>query len=112
MLVRNAADELGGAGVRVNAIRPGLVPTDLAAGLVSNPAANADYLTQMPMRRLGTTEDIANLARFLLGPESTWVTGQVIAADGGHTLRRGPDLDPLAAMMKISQQHPWSGAPE
>jgi NAD(P)-dependent dehydrogenase (short-subunit alcohol dehydrogenase family) len=112
MLVRNAADELGGAGVRVNAIRPGLVPTDLAAGLVNNPAATADYLAQMPMHRLGTTEDIASLARFLIGPESTWITGQVIAADGGHTLRRGPDLDSIAAMMKISQQHPWSAAPE
>jgi NAD(P)-dependent dehydrogenase (short-subunit alcohol dehydrogenase family) len=111
MLARNAADELGGAGVRVNAIRPGLVPTDLAAGLVNNPAANADYLTQMPLRRLGTPEDIAQLARFLIGPESSWVTGQVIAADGGHTLRRGPDLDSMAAFMKVSQERPWTGTP-
>jgi NAD(P)-dependent dehydrogenase (short-subunit alcohol dehydrogenase family) len=111
MLVRNAADELGGAGVRVNAIRPGLVPTDLAAGLVNNPTVQSDYLEQMPVRRLGTPDDIAHLARFLLGPESAWVTGQVIASDGGHTLRRGPDLDSIAAMMKIDQQRPWSGAP-
>jgi NAD(P)-dependent dehydrogenase (short-subunit alcohol dehydrogenase family) len=110
MLVRNAADELGGAGVRVNAVRPGLVPTDLAAGLVNNPAANADYLDQMPLRRLGTPDDIASTVRFLIGPESSWVTGQVIAADGGHTLRRGPDLDPLAKMaMKADQQHPYAG---
>jgi NAD(P)-dependent dehydrogenase (short-subunit alcohol dehydrogenase family) len=110
MLARNAADELGGAGIRVNAVRPGLVPTDLAAGLVNNPAANADYLDQMPLRRLGTTDDIANIVRFLIGPESSWVTGQLIAADGGHTLRRGPDLDPLAKMaMKADQQHPYSG---
>jgi NAD(P)-dependent dehydrogenase (short-subunit alcohol dehydrogenase family) len=110
MLARNAADELGGAGIRVNAVRPGLVPTDLAAGLVNNPPAQADYLDQMPLRRLGTTEDIANLVRFLIGPESSWVTGQVIASDGGHTLRRGPDLDPLAkAVMKADQQHPYAG---
>lgn len=110
MLARNAADELGGAGIRVNAIRPGLVPTDLAAGLVNNPAANADYLDQMPLRRLGTPEDIAQLARYLIGPESAWVTGQVIAADGGHTLRRGPDLDPLAKMaMKAEQSRPYAG---
>jgi NAD(P)-dependent dehydrogenase (short-subunit alcohol dehydrogenase family) len=110
MLTRNAADELGGAGIRVNAVRPGLVPTDLAAGLVNNPAAQADYLDQMPLRRLGTTDDIANLVRFLIGPESSWVTGQVIASDGGHTLRRGPDLDPLAKLaMKADQQHPYAG---
>ena len=110
MLARNAADELGGAGIRVNAVRPGLVPTDLAAGLVNNPAANADYLDQMPLRRLGTPEDIANIVRFLIGPESSWVTGQVIASDGGHTLRRGPDLDPLAKMaMKADQSHPYAG---
>lgn len=112
MLVKNAADELGGAGVRVNAIRPGLVPTDLAAGLVNNPTVQDDYLDQMPMRRLGTPEDIANLACFLLGAESSWITGQIIASDGGHTLRRGPDLDSVSsAVMKVDQRRPWSGAP-
>jgi NAD(P)-dependent dehydrogenase (short-subunit alcohol dehydrogenase family) len=107
MLVRNAADELGGAGIRVNAVRPGLVPTDLAAGLVNNPQANADYLDQMPLRRLGAPEDIAAVVRFLIGPESSWITGQVISCDGGHTVRRGPDLDPLAQLaFKATQQHP------
>ena len=107
MLVRNAADELGGAGIRVNAVRPGLVPTDLAAGLVNNPQANADYLDQMPLRRLGTPDDIAAVVRFLIGPESSWITGQVISCDGGHTVRRGPDLDPLAQLaFKATQQHP------
>ena len=97
MLVRNAADELGGAGIRVNAVRPGLVPTDLAAALVGEPADPARTTwTQMPLHRLGTPEDIAEIVRFLIGPESTWVTGQVIASDGGHTLRRGPDLDSAA----------------
>ena len=109
-LMRALARELGPAGIRVNAVRPGLVPTDLASGLVNNPAANADYLDQMPLRRLGTTDDIANIVRFLIGPESSWVTGQVIAADGGHTLRRGPDLDPLAKLaMKADQRHPYAG---
>jgi NAD(P)-dependent dehydrogenase (short-subunit alcohol dehydrogenase family) len=112
MLVRNAADELGGIGVRVNAIRPGLVPTDMAAPLVNNPPTEADYLDQMPLRRLGTPDDIASLVRFLIGPESSWVTGQVIASDGGHTLRRGPDLDHAArAVFKVDQQRPWSGMP-
>jgi NAD(P)-dependent dehydrogenase (short-subunit alcohol dehydrogenase family) len=108
MLVRNAADELGGVGIRVNAVRPGLVPTDLAAGLVNHPETNADYLRQMPLGRLGTPEDIAEAVRFFIGPASGWVTGQVIASDGGHTLRRGPDLDALAGLVfKATQREPF-----
>ena len=91
-LVRNAADELGASQVRVNAVRPGLVPTDLAAGLTTNEGIVADYLEQMPIRRLGEVDDVANGVRYLAGPESTWVTGQCFGIDGGHTLRRGPDL--------------------
>ena len=91
-LVRNAADEMGAQLVRVNAIRPGLVPTDIAVGLTTSEAIVGDYLEQMPIRRLGTVEDIAAGVRYLCGPESAWVTGQCLGIDGGHTLRRGPDL--------------------
>ena len=91
-LVRNAADELGEQRVRVNAVRPGLVPTDIAAGLTMNERIVEDYLDQMPLRRLGEVDDIAAGIRYLLGPESAWVTGQCLAIDGGHTLRRGPDI--------------------
>jgi NAD(P)-dependent dehydrogenase (short-subunit alcohol dehydrogenase family) len=97
MLVRNAADELGRYGIRVNGVRPGLVPTDLAAGLSNTDAVREDYLEQMPLGRLGTPEDIGEAVRFLAGPESSWVTGQLLGVDGGHSLRRGPDLDGLFA---------------
>ena len=92
-LVRNAADELGRAGVRVNAIRPGLVRTELADPLLSDDAVVADYLAQMPISRVGTTDDVGAAIRFLCGPESTWITGQLLGVDGGHTLRRGPDIE-------------------
>jgi NAD(P)-dependent dehydrogenase (short-subunit alcohol dehydrogenase family) len=95
MLVRCAADELGGLGVRVNAVRPGLVPTDLATPLTADPGVVDDYLDQMPLARLGTTDDIAAAVRWLAGPESAWVTGQCIAIDGGHSLRRGPRIDSM-----------------
>jgi len=98
-LVRNAADELGRAGVRVNAVRPGLVPTELADPLVADEQVKADYLAQMPLHRLGTVDDIAAGVRYLLGPESSWVTGQILAIDGGHTLRRGPDIEHWARTM-------------
>lgn len=99
MLVKNTADEMGMVGVRVNAIRPGLVPTDLSVGLTSNPYIQEDYLHQMPLGRNGTPEDIAEAVRYLVGPESTWTTGQIIAVDGGHTLRRGPDMHGLMEQM-------------
>lgn len=92
-LVRTAADELGRANVRVNAVRPGLVPTELAAPLEQDPAVLEDYLDQMPVRRTGTVDDVGALVRFLCGPESSWITGQCIGVDGGHHLRRGPDVE-------------------
>jgi NAD(P)-dependent dehydrogenase (short-subunit alcohol dehydrogenase family) len=92
-LVENLADELGSVGLRVNAIRPGLVPTDLTTALMGAQALVNDYLAQMPLGRVGETADIAAAARFLLGPESSWITGTCVSVDGGHHLRRGPNLD-------------------
>jgi NAD(P)-dependent dehydrogenase (short-subunit alcohol dehydrogenase family) len=48
------------------------------------------------MGDVGQPEDVAELARFLIGPESRWITGQCINVDGGHSLRRGPDFSSFA----------------
>lgn len=96
MLVRIAADELGGAGVRVNAVRPGLTATDTTRGLVGNDAIMERFLEQQPIKRVGQVDDIAHAVRYFAGPESSWVTGQCLTVDGGHTLRRFPDLTDLA----------------
>lgn len=98
-LVRNAADELGRANVRVNAIRPGLVQTELADALLSDEQVVADYLAQMPISRIGTVDDTGAAIRFLCGPESSWITGQVLGVDGGHSLRRGPDIEHWATAL-------------
>lgn len=95
MMVRNAADELGRFGIRVNGVRPGLVPTDISAGLNNDEATRQDYLNQMPLGRTGTVDDVASAVRFLAGPEASWITGQLLGVDGGHSLRRGPDLGNL-----------------
>jgi NAD(P)-dependent dehydrogenase (short-subunit alcohol dehydrogenase family) len=85
-----AAIELGASNVRVNSIRPGLVDTDLVTFVTSGGEVLDDYLACMPIARVGTVDDIAAMARFLVGPESTWLTGQAINVDGGHSLTRGP----------------------
>jgi NAD(P)-dependent dehydrogenase (short-subunit alcohol dehydrogenase family) len=96
MLVRNFADELGTAGVRCNSVRPGLVETELVEFLMADEAIHGDYLDQMPVRRVGQPADVASLVRFLLGPESAWVTGTTVSVDGGHHLRRGPNFEATA----------------
>ena len=95
MLVKVAADELGEHGIRVNAVQPGLVDTDLVGFITAGGKLLDDYLEQMPVARVGTVDDIAAVVAFLAGPESTWITGQMIGIDGGHQLRRGPSYDLL-----------------
>ena len=99
MLVRTTADELGRAGVRVNSVCPGLVDTELAAGLFGIEAVHEDYLAQMPISRTGVVDDIAAAIRYLCGPEAGWVTGVSLPVDGGHHLRSGPDWDPLGRLL-------------
>ena len=87
-LVRSLAAEWAPR-VRVNAIAPALTDTGLAARLLSTPEKRAALAARYPLERLGTPHDAAALARFLLSDESGWITGQVLAVDGGlSTLRR------------------------
>lgn len=95
-LVRIAADELGAHGVRVNAVRPGLTATDSTSRMVADDALLARFLEQQPIKRVGQPLDIGSAIRWLAGPESSWVTGQIVTVDGGHTLRRFPDLTDVA----------------
>ena len=89
MLCRYAAEELGRSGIRVNTVQPGIVDDELMAPITAGGPLLDDYLAEMPISRLGTVEDIASAVRFLAGPESAWITGESVAVDGGHHLRRG-----------------------
>ncbi len=94
MMVRSAADELGGFGIRINSIRPGVVESEATALMFEHmPHVIDDYVRQMPLGFVGDPEDIGDAAVWLASSESRWVTGQQIAVDGGHTLRRAPDLE-------------------
>lgn len=81
-LVRSLAAEWAPK-VRVNAIAPSLTDTPLASRLLSSEDRRKQSADRHPLKRIGTPEDIANLASFLLGKDSAWITGQVIGVDGG-----------------------------
>ena len=91
-MMRNAADEYGKDKIRFNAIRPGFIATEIMAGIPKDSDVYRSYIENTPMDGVGQPEDVADLARFLLGDESRWITGQCINVDGGHSLRRGPDF--------------------
>ena len=87
-LVRNLAAELGPSGIRVNAICPGLIRTDFAQALWDNPEAEQRANEQIPMRRLGESEDLKGLTVFLASDSSSYITGQALIVDGGTNMAR------------------------
>jgi NAD(P)-dependent dehydrogenase (short-subunit alcohol dehydrogenase family) len=94
-LMMLAADELGPSWVRVNGIRPGLIRTDLVQVILDSPEVSEDYRSCTPLPRVGEVTDVANTAMFLLSDAASWITGQIINVDGGHGLRRGPDMSAM-----------------
>ena len=91
-LIRAAAEELGAAGIRVNAVRPGLTRSKRVGYLFTDDTIFNKFLDEFPLRRAGMPADIGYAVRYLAGPEAAWVTGQSFAVDGGQELRRNPDL--------------------
>ena len=91
MLTRVAADELGGHGIRVNSILPGLITTDTASPLTDNQVVRHGFIRQTPLGRLGTPTDIADCVVFLLSDKASFITGQCICVDGGLSMRGLPE---------------------
>ncbi|MFA5884787.1 MAG: SDR family oxidoreductase [Acidimicrobiia bacterium] len=95
-LLRVAADELGGAGIRVNSVQPGVIATEIMGAITGGSPVLDSYLAEIPLKRVGEPEEIGALVRFLIGPESGYVTGQSISIDGGQSLRKGADYGAFA----------------
>lgn len=85
---RCAAVELARFGVRVNAVLPGFAPTDLVAGLVEKDGGKG-IKKQLPLRALGQVEEVARVATFLAGPDSSYMTGALVPVDGGASAQLG-----------------------
>jgi NAD(P)-dependent dehydrogenase (short-subunit alcohol dehydrogenase family) len=98
-LVRAAADEFGHLGIRVNAVRPGLTRTASSESKSADDRVVGAVLAEVPLNRIGRPDDIGAAIRYLAGPESSWVTGQSFAIDGGAELRKNPNImDPLVTL--------------
>ena len=83
-MTKAAAVDLAVRKIRVNSIHPGPIDTDMLK--VRTPEQNAERLGRVPMHRMGTAEEVANLVLFLLSDESGYITGAEVAIDGGATL--------------------------
>ena len=83
-LAKSLAKELGGKGITVNTVAPGFIQTDMTAELSDE--MKKYWETQIPRKRAGIPEDVANAVCFLAAEESDYITGQVIAVDGGMSM--------------------------
>jgi len=83
-LTKSVAKELAGRNITANAIAPGYISTDMTAKL--NEAQQAAIAALIPMKRQGTPEEVAAAVAFLAGPDSVYITGQVLCVDGGMVM--------------------------
>lgn len=85
MLTKSLAQEWGELGIRVNAVAPGLI--EVREGLVS-PEYKAEFISHVPARRIGDVDDVADAVAYLVGDESSYVTGHCLVVDGGFLAGR------------------------
>jgi 3-oxoacyl-[acyl-carrier protein] reductase len=83
-MTKSVAKELASRGVRCNALAPGFISTDMTGDLTESQVEALQG--QIPLGRLGETDDVAGVARFLVGPAARYITGQVLAVDGGMVM--------------------------
>ena len=83
-LTKSIAREVAGAGIRVNAVAPGFIATDMTDAMPE--AAREATLAQIPAGHLGAPEDVAHAIAFLVSDDAAYITGQVLAIDGGMSM--------------------------
>lgn len=83
-LTKVAALALAKNNIRVNAVGPGSIDTEMMAGVNANPEAFETAMSRTPLGRAGSAREIGNVVAFLCSPKSSYVTGETIYADGGR----------------------------
>jgi 3-oxoacyl-[acyl-carrier protein] reductase len=83
---REAAREFAAYNIRVNAVCPGVIETEMTAALRQNEAMMQKWLEDIPQGRLGSVDDVVRLVLFLCSPEAAYITGQSIHVDGGKVM--------------------------
>ncbi|KQN52132.1 oxidoreductase [Serratia sp. Leaf50] len=87
-LTKSAGLEYAHKGIRINAICPGIIETPMVSGMLeSQPEAMAELMKEVPMRRLGRAEEVADAVMWLCSPASSFVIGHALPVDGGYTVR-------------------------
>lgn len=87
MMTKSLASEFAAEGIRVNALAPGYIETDLSRGGIENDEWFPTWQRMTPMGRVGQPEEVATAALFLCSEASSYVTGEVLVVDGGYTTR-------------------------
>jgi 3-oxoacyl-[acyl-carrier protein] reductase len=98
--------ELGPAGVRVNAIAPGLIATPLTTTLHDVQTIYDEFVANAPLGRSGTTSDVAGAAMFLLSDASSYMTGDLLIVDGGAHTKRYPEMMKILTAMAPAPDAP------
>jgi NAD(P)-dependent dehydrogenase (short-subunit alcohol dehydrogenase family) len=106
-LMRSLAVEWGNRGIRMNAIAPGPIPTEGAfSRVLPRPELEAMAMERNPMRRFGTTEELADLAAFLVSDGSGYINGEVVRMDGGEFLQGAGEFSGLGRALS---EEDWAG---